>query len=239
MPFITISRMYGSGGSEVAQRVARALGWDLLDSAFVDAAAERLGIAPAVVAALDERTPAFGTRLIEALTLSSPESLLGSEARPTTEEDIVAVTERIIRERVAGGNAVLVGRGAQSVLFERHDVLHIFCYAPRAALIARTMTRLGVAEPEAAQVVDSTNRQRDQYVRRYWKRDWRDFTNYHLCLNTDWLGLDGAADLVVRLARERLATPPDPGDWPAATEPGLGAQPNWRNSGCFANARAQ
>ena len=33
MPFVTISRLYGSGGSEVAERVARALGWALFDNA--------------------------------------------------------------------------------------------------------------------------------------------------------------------------------------------------------------
>src|SRR5689334_12710011 len=37
MPVITISRMYGSGGSEVAERVARALGWALFDNAMIDA----------------------------------------------------------------------------------------------------------------------------------------------------------------------------------------------------------
>jgi N-methylhydantoinase A len=43
MAIITISRMYGSGGSDVAARVAQLLGWSLLDNAFVDAVAERLG----------------------------------------------------------------------------------------------------------------------------------------------------------------------------------------------------
>ena len=34
MPVITISRTFGSGGSEVAARVADALGWTLLDNAL-------------------------------------------------------------------------------------------------------------------------------------------------------------------------------------------------------------
>ena len=43
MAIVTISRMYGSGGSLVARRVADALGWDLLDNAVVDSVADRLG----------------------------------------------------------------------------------------------------------------------------------------------------------------------------------------------------
>ena len=44
MAVITISRQYGSGGSEVAQKVATALGWELVDNAIVEAVAARLGM---------------------------------------------------------------------------------------------------------------------------------------------------------------------------------------------------
>src|SRR5689334_12326990 len=51
MPVITISRMYGSGGSEVAERVAQTLGWALFDNAMIDAVAERSGLTVAEVSA--------------------------------------------------------------------------------------------------------------------------------------------------------------------------------------------
>jgi hypothetical protein len=44
MPIITISREYGSGGSEVAARVASALGWHLYDNDVVEQVAARLGV---------------------------------------------------------------------------------------------------------------------------------------------------------------------------------------------------
>ncbi|MGH7720106.1 MAG: AAA family ATPase, partial [Gemmatimonadaceae bacterium] len=206
MSLITISRMYGSGGSEVAAAVARALEWQLVDNAFVDAVAERLGITSAEVEAREERVPTLVQRLAEALALSSPEILPpATEASPPPSEDrIVAVTARIIEETVSRGHAVLVGRGAQSVLATRSDVIHVFCYAPRPALVARAARRLGVPEREAERVVDDTNRQREQYVRKYWKRSWLAHDNYHLCLNTEWLGVEGAAEIVVRLARGRF-----------------------------------
>lgn len=210
MAIITVSRMYGSGGSEVAARVAHALGWNLLDNAFVDAVAERLGITPAEVKAREERVPSLVQRLAATLALGAPE-ILPSPADaplPPSEDRLVEVTERVITEAVTHGDAVLVGHGAQSVLAARTDVLHVFCYAPRPALAARAARRLSVSQQEAERVVDETNRQREQYVRKYWRRDWLAMENYHLCLNTEWLGIDGAADVVVRLARERLGGEP-------------------------------
>lgn len=209
MAIVTVSRMFGSGGSEVAERIAHELGWQLLDNAFVEEVAARLGTPPAEVEAREERVPSLAQRLAATLALGAPEILPGpADAElPPSEERLIEVTERIIMEAASRGHSVIVGRGAQSVLAARQDVIHVFCYAPRPALVARAARRLGIAEKEAEKVVDDTNRQREQYVRTYWKRSWRAYENYHLCLNTDWLGVDGAASIVVRLAREKFATP--------------------------------
>lgn len=202
MAIITISRMYGSGGSDVAARVAQLLGWSLLDNAFVDAVAERLGIPVSEVEAREERTPSLVERLASALAVASPEILPPpTEQVPPSEERLADVTRRIIEEAVARGNAVLVGRGAQSVLARRAGVLHVFCHAPRDALVRRVAERRGISIAEAEKKVDEINKQRDQYVRTTFKRSWKAPENYHLCVNTEWLGIEGAADLIVGAAQ--------------------------------------
>jgi len=206
MPVITISRMYGSGGSEVAERVASALGWSLFDNSLIDRIAERSGLSRAEVTAQDERVPSMVERLAAALSLGSPEMMPPVAAGPmeTTEERIVAVTRRIIEEAVQTGPAVFVGRGAQSLLAEREDALHVFCYAPKSALCRYEMERSHVDKAEAERHVADMNKQREQYVKRHWNRNWLAHENYHLCVNTAWLGLDGAAELVLDAARRRF-----------------------------------
>jgi cytidylate kinase len=202
MAIITISRMYGSGGSDVAARVAQRLGWSLFDNAFIDAVAERLGVSASEVQAREERTPSLVERLASALAVASPEILPPpTEQLPPSEERLADVTRRIIEEAVARGNAVLVGRGAQSVLARRAGVLHVFCYAPRDALIQRVAARRGVSLAEAEKNVDEINKQRDQYVRSTFKRSWKAPENYHLCVSTEWLDIEGAADLIVEAAK--------------------------------------
>lgn len=205
MAIVTISRMFGSGGSLVAQRVAESLGWDLLDNRVVDAVAERLGVSRAEVSAHEERVPSLVERIAAALTLSAPEMLFVVDSTlPPTEERIVAVTRVVIEEAVQAGPAVLVGRGAQCVLANRPDALHVFCYAPRPALAAFVIAERGVSGDEALRIVDQMNRQRAQYVKQHWHRDWRAVENYDLCVNTATLGIEGAARIVLELARERF-----------------------------------
>jgi CMP/dCMP kinase len=207
MPVITISRMYGSGGSEVAERVAQALGWALFDNAMIDAVAERSGLTVAEVSAQDERVPSMAERVAAALSLASPEMMPPVPSGPmeTTEERIVAVTRRVIEEAVQIGPAVFVGRGAQCLLAERSDALHVFCFAPRSALRAYAMEKFTIGMTEADRRVAEMNKQREHYVKRHWNRNWLAHENYHLCVNTAWLGLDGAADLVVEAARKQFA----------------------------------
>ena len=208
MSVVTVSRLYGSGGSEVAARVAKELGWSLLDNAVVDAVATRLGITPSEVAAREERVPSLVERLAETMALGSQEWLspLSASKRAPTDEQLLEVTRHIVDEALARGPLVVVGRGAQSMLAERADALHVFCYAPRSALIARSMARDKVDEAGAAKLVDDTNAQREQWVRKHFNRAWREHSNYHLSVNTEWLGIQRAAEIIVAAAERKSST---------------------------------
>jgi cytidylate kinase len=206
MPTITVTRLFGSGGSEVARRVAEALGWRLVDRSFVDGIAKGLRATPSDVRAIDERAPSLAERLADALALGSGEvqsASLGTPM-PPTEQKIAEVTREMIDKAVARGPSVVVGRGAQAYLAQREDVLHVHCYAPHDALVARTMKREGISEEEADRMVKTKNQQREAYVKRMFGRAWLAPEHYHIMLNTAWLGQDRCVELVLELARERL-----------------------------------
>ena len=187
--------------------VSRKRCWALFDNAMIDAVAERSGLTVAEVSAQDERVPSMAERVAAALSLASPEMMPPVPSGPmeTTEERIVAVTRRVIEEAVQIGPAVFVGRGAQCLLAERSDALHVFCFAPRSALRAYAMDKFKIGMAEADRRIADMNKQREHYVKRHWSRNWLAHENYHLCVNTAWLGLDGAADLVLEAARKQFA----------------------------------
>lgn len=206
MPIVTVSRQYGSGGSEVAERIARALGWKLYDNAVVEEVASRLRMTPAEVSAREERVPSLVERMTSAMALGVPEMMpvVGDIAAQPSEERMVFMTRRVIEDAVGAGPAVLVGRGAQCMLAARADALHVFCYAPFDELVRRAVEELSVPFADARKHVTDMNHQRAQYVKTYFKRDWMDLANYDLCVNTARLGLDVAAELVTRVAQERF-----------------------------------
>ncbi|HEX7938732.1 MAG TPA: cytidylate kinase-like family protein, partial [Gemmatimonadaceae bacterium] len=141
----------------------------------------------------------------------APESALPMEDPSIVElpeERLVAVTQQVIEDAVQKGNTVLVGRGAQCMLADRTDALHVFCFAPLASLVEYAIKHRGLNPATAEHEIVKRNKQRGEYVRRHWGRDWRALENYDLCIDTARLGIPAAAELVVAAARTRFGLGP-------------------------------
>jgi len=204
-PVITVTRQYASGGSDIARLVAGQLDWTVIDNEFIDEVARRAGLPVEEVAHLEERAPGLLERLARTLALASPEMFMATAtaAVEPDEATIVQVTERVIAEAAAHGRVVLVGRGAQALLSQRPDALHVYVIAPKSWRVRHAIERLGLDPAGASKIVDETDHRRDQYVKTYYGRHRHDVVNYDLVVNTAKLGLDGAATVIVSEAKRR------------------------------------
>ncbi len=200
---ITISRQYGAGGSEVARRVAEALGWSVVDNELVDRVAVLAGLPPEEVARREERLPSFLERLAKTLTVSAPELFppSGTAVAPPEEASLVKITERVVEEIAAHGRVVMVGRAAPAVLGQTGQAIHVRLVAPVDFRVRIAVERLGVDQDEALRVLLETDQNRERYHREYYGRDWSDPVHFHMVLNTGVLGFDGATEVITGRAR--------------------------------------
>jgi cytidylate kinase len=202
---ITISRQFGAGGSEVAERVAKALGWRLVDNELIEQVALRAGLPLEEVAEREERVPTFTERLARTLAAGTPELFpLVGEGRVVPrcqEHELVKITEAVVGEIAAEGQVVVVGRGATAVLARQRDALHVRLVAPRTFRAENAARRLGITPARACAMLDETDGMRARYHREYYHRDWNDPLLYHMVLNTGLVGFGGATEMVVGRAR--------------------------------------
>ena len=200
---ITISREYGAGGSEVARRVADALGWSVVDNEMVERVALRAGRSTEEVARRDERAPGFVERLARALATSTPElfSPPAPEVEELEESRLVKITESVVAEVAAQGRVVLVGRAAPAVLGRYRDALHVRVVAPKEYRLTIAAERLGGDARLAEKTLEEMDRNRARYHRDYYQRDWSDPVHFHMVLNTALLGMEGASAVIVSQAR--------------------------------------
>lgn len=200
---ITISRQYLAGADKVAKRVADELGWLVVDDAFIEALAERSGFDPEDVKGLEERVPSFMERFAQSSALSIPEFLISAPDATFEPEAIklAHVTRDLVTELGRRDRVVLVGRAAAAVLARERDAIHVWLVASIEYRVREAIRRYGMSESEARAAVAARDTSRARYHRELYDRVWADPVNYHFVLNTELLGTEGAAEMILARAR--------------------------------------
>lgn len=211
MRAVTISREYGSGGGEIAARLAQRLGWQLVDHEVVVEVANALGVSEAEAEAHDERVEGLASRILSSLQLVEPIMLVGSTNIPEADERRYRdALFNVVEAAVTQGHVVIVGRGSQMLLAERRDVFHARIITPLQLRIAYVMQREGLNQTDARSRIQMKDRDRIRYLQAEHHQSPEDAHLYDLVINTGVIDLDSAVDLIA-LALERkarkLATP--------------------------------
>jgi len=192
---VAIARTYGSGGNDVALAVAQRLGWPCYDRQLIDLTAQRLGYSPQLVERSEQNIPT--ARLWE---LVMEDSGIPASMNPSRDDAIFVSQSRTIRELAHGGDCVIVGRLAGWTLRDDPHVLRVFVTSGRESAARRVADRLGISVEEAARKQARVDTGRANHCRRYTGQQWASPSAYDLTLNTDRLGIDGAADMIVQAA---------------------------------------
>jgi cytidylate kinase len=193
---ITIEREYGSGGGEIAQLLAKRLGWKLWDQLLTEEIARLANCPKAVVEVREERTDPLYYRLFKSFLRGSYEgSINAHKLKLVDSESILKITERVVQHAAKTGNSVIVGRGSQHFLRKRQDAFRVFLYAPREDKVRRLFAR-GKSEKEAEELVDSVDRERADFIQKYFHVEWPDRAIYHAMINTS-IGDQAVVDMIL------------------------------------------
>jgi cytidylate kinase len=89
----------------------------------------------------------------------------------------------LVEQAAAAGNCVIVGRGSQHFLRGRDDTLRLFLYAPREEKRRRLISE-GKTKGDAEMLVDTVDRERAAFIKKYFHVEWPNRSVYHAMLNT-------------------------------------------------------
>ncbi len=200
---ICISRSLGSGGEEIGRTVAKELGFRYADEEIIVRAAEKAGVSPKTVAEV-EHTPGLIERILESIarTAPDPEGWAGAAIVSSPDRSgYEGLIERVIRETGNEGNAVIVAHGASVPLAEMEGVLRVLVTASQGVRVERHASDAGLEEAAAKKSIEESDRQRREYLRRFYGVGRELPTHYDLVVNTDALSVPLAAQLIVSAAK--------------------------------------
>jgi CMP/dCMP kinase len=214
MRAITISREYGSGGGEIAARLARRLGWQLLDHSVIEQTARELEVHETEVEKHDEEyvestLSRIQNRIQQFVPTAAPytgrPSVLASLPPATELRAYQDTMSQIITASANTGHVVIVGRGGQVLLADKRDVLHIRVVAPLELRVDYVARREGLDLDAARRRVQAKDRARARFMKTQYHCEHEDPHLYDLVIDIAVLDLESAVDLIC-LAVERKAS---------------------------------
>ena len=228
MPVITVTGLIGSGVIEVGPKLSSKLGIDYVDRTILAEAAKKIGASEEAVAERTERPQGLGDRVAGFVkTVLERSALAGGGADPyfgggldallvreyrdfpsenmaigesLSDDNLLAVTSAVIEEIATSGNVIIAGRGANIILRDYPNTLHVGLVSSYDVRLSRIMERESLSEEEANRYVQENDRARIAYFKRFFQVDPQEPQHYHQVLNTDLYTIDQATDVVVATA---------------------------------------
>ncbi len=193
---ITIGRQYGSGGRQIGQELASALGVKCYDKELLDHAASESGISKQLFESNDEHST---SSLLYSLVMDSHSfgySSAITDDLPINHKLFLAQFDAI-KKLADEGPCIMVGRCADYALADRDNCLNIFIYADMNIRIKRIMRRFNISEARAKDSIRKTDKSRASYYNYYTDKRWGESESYHLCINSSTYGIEGTVKLIL------------------------------------------
>lgn len=183
MYFITISEMLGTNGEKIAGQVAKELGYTFYGEEELSKAAEEMGFL-SDVQKLGEKGPSLLNRFFS----EKPKIYLDR-------------LQSVIYELAKKGNAVFIGRGSQLLLHSFECAFHVLLTGSVEKRVHRITEEKKVGKEVAEMMARQSDQDKRGFIRFAFDEDWLNPSLYDIVLNTDKLGVDAAAKLIIETAK--------------------------------------
>ena len=181
---ITIAREYGSGGRYIGKLVAEKLGIKLYDKEFVEEISKDTGFSAEYIESNEQKRTVL-------------DNVNGGYYVGLNNADELFIKEsNLIKELAERESCVIVGRCADFILKDKENVFKIFINNTMENKIKRATEFYGMNKEKARKEISRINKLRANHYKYYTDKDWREPSNYDICINSDAVGIENAVELI-------------------------------------------
>lgn len=190
-PVITMSRLPGAMGSDLAHKLASDLQIDLYDHEIVEEIARNANVSQKIVESLDEQDRSVLDEWISSL----------GEYHMWAYDYLTQLT-RVICALGTHGHSIIIGRGASYIL-PKEVSLRVLVVAPLEVRVGNVMLKYRLSEKDARRNIMRSEAERRAFIRKYFQADLTEPTNYDLVVNTENTEIDIAARIIKEVFNSR------------------------------------
>ncbi len=188
---ITIAREYGSGGRYVGRLIADKLGIKFYDKDFIEKLAQETGLSEEYIEANEQKMSKFSN------------FNNGYYIGLNNSDDLFLKESELIKELADKESSVIIGRCADFILKDRKDVLKVFIYSNMEDKVKRATEIYGFDKIKSEKEIKRIDKLRSNHYKHYTEKEWKDYSNYDICINSDKLGVEKSAELICEMVKEK------------------------------------
>ncbi|QIB70318.1 cytidylate kinase-like family protein [Aminipila butyrica] len=197
---VTISRTYGSGGRIIGQKLAEDMDVPFYDKALIDRIAEETGFSKDLIENAEMR--AKNSFLYTLATSLGGNGDAGVDGLSLNDKFFLAQVN-VIRQIAEEGPCVIVGRCADYILRDMNEASKIFICAEMHNRIQRAVQEYGMDETTVENEIKKIDKARTNYYAYHTGRKWGDVLNYHLTLDSGYIGLEDTIAVIEEFLERR------------------------------------
>ena len=194
---ITVGREFGSGGRELAKRIADELNINYYDKEIIYEVAKNTNLSYEYVHQIIEKAP----NTFYQGTIGNSFNYYAHDLIKTI-GSVQKEQENVIKELAQKGDCVIVGRCADYILKEMHPY-RIFVYSDMASKIKRCMEKgevdISLNNKKLAKMIKNVDRHRKKYYEFYTNQKWGDIMNYDICINTSGKNIKDVVNEIIKI----------------------------------------
>ena len=198
---LTFARQFGSGGHEVAEKVAKLLNIGFYDKELIAIAAKESGLSEHLFDGLEEK-PTNSLLYSLVMGLQSGSSTYCRYGDVTGSDNIFRIQSQVIRSIAEKESCVIVGRCSDYVLRNEENRVSVFVRAGIDFRTERIMKSCDMKEKSALDYILKTDKRRSSFYNFYTNRIWGSVDNYDISVNTERVDTDGAAQVIVDYVKQ-------------------------------------
>lgn len=201
---ISVGRQLGSGGCEIAKKLAQEFGCKFYDTELINMAAERSGFNPRIFEKQDEIHGVF-RHILGAFSSRLGHIGLSFYNNSISQESLFQIQSEVIWKAAKTDSCVFVGRCADYILRKKPHVFSVFITANDEDRYKVVADRIGSDIETARKYIENKEMERADYYNYYTSKQWGASQSYDLCINSSILGWDRTAEVIAQVIREHFA----------------------------------
>lgn len=194
---VTFARGFGTGGKEIASKLAKELGIHCYENRILTLASQMSGLDEQLFQEVNEKIHSHGGFASLLKGLPRARHYIARNEKFVSDDTLFRYQRQIIENLADTESCVIVGKCADWILRGRNNVVSIYIEAPRAFCVERTMEHMGVTEEVANATISHTDKYRADYYAYYTNGNyWTNPVNYDMTLNSEKMGIENCVKVI-------------------------------------------